>query len=230
MSFQTKKVEDFTFSVFDNCDFSIETIRARPDCVNWRYICKYQKLTIEELKEFQDYIHWDLISENCSEEIIDEFKDKVNWSIILWKKHPEEFLRKYVGYFNSTHWHKISASQTLSEDFIREFSDKVGWISICSTQHLSENFIKEFQDKVDWYCISHYQTLSEDFIREFQHKIHWRAISLKELSKEFVCEFYDKLNWNDVFINNTYTNMPNHVKVHIALNYRHLLELIKNEL
>jgi hypothetical protein len=38
--------------------------------------------------------------------------------------------------------------QNLSEDFIREFQDRVAWILISSYQRLSENFIEEFQDKI----------------------------------------------------------------------------------
>ena len=37
---------------------------------------------------------------------------------------------------------------------------------------LSEEFIKEFQDKVDWHKISEYQKLSEEFIKEFKDKIY----------------------------------------------------------
>ena len=46
-------------------------------------------------------------------------------------------------------WENISFYQTLSEDFIREFKDKVDWQSISMYQILSEDFIKEFQDKLN---------------------------------------------------------------------------------
>ena len=36
---------------------------------------------------------------------------------------------------------------------------------------LSEDFIREFQDKVWWNYISEFQKLSEDFIREFKEKL-----------------------------------------------------------
>ena len=38
-------------------------------------------------------------------------------------------------------------------------------------QKLSEEFIKEFQNKVDWSNISMYQKLSEEFIKEFKLEI-----------------------------------------------------------
>ena len=50
-------------------------------------------------------------------------------------------------------WRLISKHQSLSEDFIREFKDRVDWMSISSYQHLSEDFIREFKDRVDWYSI-----------------------------------------------------------------------------
>ena len=42
---------------------------------------------------------------------------------------------------------------------------------------LSEEYIREFQDKVNWHMISCYQTLSEELIREFQDKVDWYYIS-----------------------------------------------------
>ena len=47
------------------------------------------------------------------------------------------------------------------------------WEVISNSQKLSEDFIREFQDKVDWGAISIYPNLSEDFIREFQNKVRW---------------------------------------------------------
>ena len=54
----------------------------------------------------------------------------------------------------------------LSEDFIREFQDKINWKTISATQKLSEEFIIEFKDKVDWEYISKYQKLSKEFKKE----------------------------------------------------------------
>ena len=59
----------------------------------------------------------------------------------------------------------------LTEDFIREFKDKVNWCYISYYQKLSEDFIREFKNKVNWIWISKYQKLSENFIREFQYNV-----------------------------------------------------------
>jgi hypothetical protein len=93
-------------------------------------------------------------------------------------------------------WYYISAYQTLSELFIREFKDNVDWDYISMHQTLSEEFIREFQDKVIWIDISIYQKLSEEFIREFQNKVCWENISENQkLSEEFIREFQDKVDW-----------------------------------
>ena len=103
----------------------------------------------------------------------------------------------------------------LSEDFIREFQDKVNWEYISLYQKLSEEFIREFQDKVNWEYISCFQKLSEDFIREFQDKVYWKSIYyslINELtsamvndvwktrifSEDFIREFQDKMNWDKI--------------------------------
>ena len=51
----------------------------------------------------------------------------------------------------TVNWYNISRNQTLSENFIREFADKVNWYSISKYQILSESFIREFADRLDCY-------------------------------------------------------------------------------
>ena len=83
-------------------------------------------------------------------------------------------------YKDKVDWHEISFSQQqeLSENFIREFEDKVDWFFISCSQKLSENFIREFRDKVDWWGISRYQIISKNFIKEFRYDF-WRIRWLK---------------------------------------------------
>ena len=79
----------------------------------------------------------------------------------------------YKGLITKKQWREISECQKLSEDFIREFQDKVSWYWISECQKLSEDFILEFQDKVHW-CrdwILKYQKLSNEFIEEFKDRL-----------------------------------------------------------
>ena len=93
-------------------------------------------------------------------------------------------------------WYEVSEHEGLTEDFIREFQDKVDWDCISECQRLSEDFIREFKDKVYWYWISKNQYLSEDFIREFQYRVNWSIISeYQPLSEDFIRKFADKVDW-----------------------------------
>ena len=97
---------------------------------------------------------------------------------------------------NYDNWARLSLCESLTEDFIQEFKDKVDWTCISRYPHLSEDFIRKFADRVDWYYISAYQYLSEDFIREFKDWVYWDAISYyQQLSEDFIREFKDKVNW-----------------------------------
>ena len=125
--------------------------------------------------------------------------DEVNWgNISLFRKLSENFIREFQ---NKLEWFWISIYQKLSEDFIREFQDKVNWGYISIHQKLSEDFIREFQDKFDWDYISENQKLSENFIREFQDKVVWHEISERQkLSEDFIREFKDKVYWDCISI------------------------------
>ena len=105
----------------------------------------------------------------------------------------EDFIREFA---DKVRWYWISIYQHLSENFIREFKDNVNWENISTNQHLSEDFIREFKNKVDWNHISYYQHLSEDFIRKFKNKVNWDYISCcQNLSEDFIREFQDKVDW-----------------------------------
>jgi len=101
------------------------------------------------------------------------------------------FTKGYGKDINKWNWIEISEYRYLTEDFIREFKDKVDWWYISYYQELSESFIREFKDKVEWNNISYYQELSEDFIREFKDKIDLKAYYL---NNPYVTP-QDKIKW-----------------------------------
>jgi len=103
-----------------------------------------------------------------------------------------------LNYDNLTEneWSNISRYGSLSDDFIREFQDKLDWSNISYYQKLSESIIREFKDKVNWFYITFYQILSESFIIEFKDKVNWQNISQNQkLSEELIREFKDQVNW-----------------------------------
>jgi hypothetical protein len=125
-------------------------------------------------------------------------------------------------------WALISKIPKLSEEFIREFRDKVAWYYISEHQNLSEDFIREFQDYVDWDFISKNETLSEDFIREFKDKIEWPFISRYQLlSDDFLIEFKERIYW-DGYMSNQFASFFI-IKKFISKLKRHNINCINKE-
>ena len=126
--------------------------------------------------------------------------DYQNWRAV--SRHnglTEEFIREFA---DRVHWDCISIYQYLSEKFIREFANEVDWNYISAYQHLSEDFIREFKNRVDWNYISANQHLSERFIREFANEVVWDLISENQhLSEDFIREFKDWVDWNYISVN-----------------------------
>ena len=80
----------------------------------------------------------------------------------------------------------MSKYQHLSENFIREFADRVDWDYISIIQHLSEDFIREFADRVDWDYISKHQVLTPEFAKEMKISIRNNSSRTSEEWKELV--------------------------------------------
>ena len=121
-------------------------------------------------------------------------------------------------------------NNTFSEDFIREFQDKVYWHWISKYQKLSESFIREFQEKVDWVWISQCQKLSEEFIREFQDKVYWNLISeYQKLSEDFIYEFRNKIN-SAAIIKNKKIKFSHKFLINLYINKEYeLFDLLKQK-
>jgi hypothetical protein len=92
---------------------------------------------------------------------------------------------------------KIHSSYLNNKDnrsLLHYCNNSIIWLKISCFENLSEDFIKEFKDKVDWYIISHYQNLSESFVEEFKDKIHWYI--LLKLNNYIPKELKDKYKNN----------------------------------
>ena len=63
----------------------------------------------------------------------------------------------------------MTNTQIILYKFI-QIHNNLNWNYISDNYKLSENFIREFQDKVNWWCMLNYQNLSEKFKSEFKYK------------------------------------------------------------
>ena len=94
-------------------------------------------------------------------------KDFVS-NLFVNEKLDEEFLEKYVGYFDEFYRFEKIVSNEVPEDWWIEFVEdnfyvEELWSYISKHQKLSEKFIERHADKVDWFWISKCQKLSEEF-------------------------------------------------------------------
>lgn len=141
----------------------------------------------------------------------------IDWEEMATCKLDEYFIRRHAKDFDNTFktdtcfttqgWEKISVWQTLSEDFMREFKDKLEWHYIVQYQKLSEDFIREMKDYLNslefsediWSSISFCQELSEDFMREMKDYLVWeRLVSSQHMSECFMEEMNEYFNAGEV--------------------------------
>ena len=68
-------------------------------------------------------------------------------------------------------WENISWHQTLSEDFIREFKNKLDWMYLSFHQKLSNKFIAEFRLKLDLKYLLETKKITQDFYDYLRKKV-----------------------------------------------------------
>ncbi len=215
------KIRNDWFYLCANYQLSEGFIEKYRNDVDWVNVCRYQKLSEEFMTIWHNYIDWVAVSEyqtlsqpfiDCfekklslyamtkfqklSEEFLETHRERLYWeNVFLYQDLPDGFIRRHINKIKN--WKAVCSRQTLTEDFIEEFADKVDWHEISINQTLSEDFIRKFALKVDWDCISMCQIMSEDFVREMHQFVNWYNISLRitEYSKEFLSEFKNQIDY-----------------------------------
>lgn len=112
------------------------------------------------------------------------------YALFFTQNVSEEFIRKHLDYLD---FRNIINYGHVSEQFLRENIDniKFNWQDVCLHQKLSEDFIREFKDKVDWNVISFYQKMSNKFILEFKDYLDWKSMRHNEnLQKSTISNLY----------------------------------------
>ena len=69
----------------------------------WRHICGNQQLSEHLIREFKDYLPWDVICrcQKLSEEFIMEFKHQVDWfNVFLYQDLTENIVKEYINITN----------------------------------------------------------------------------------------------------------------------------------
>lgn len=147
-------------------DAVIDCVRREPSAQNWNFISYRWVLTLDFVKEFEEFINWKYMSMApiIDAEILDAYTHKVIWCT-------------------------VSSQSILSEDKIARFKNYLKAELVCRFQNLSEDFILEQGDWLNWEMISAHQKLSMDFIWNQRHRLCFELIF--EFQQHITEEFID---------------------------------------
>ena len=119
--------------------------------------------------------------------------EQICWMLI--SRHDTLSEQEMYQYQDKLNWFWVSAKQIMSEKFIAAHSNRVHWRNISQCQVLSEAFIATWADMVVWYQICQDQRLSTQFMAQWGHKLSWRYVSQhQQLTEEFILQHLDLLD------------------------------------
>ena len=97
--------------------------------------------------------------------------DRTNWARVLeCFECTQEQIRKAHQHFSTLAWLRASAQKCITEDFVREFADKIDWFDL-PYKSFSINFIREMTDYVDWGVCVCRKYKEEQFKKEYRKTI-----------------------------------------------------------
>lgn len=125
--------------------------------------CQNVPLTETYMREFKDYLIWDILSDNqrMSNKFIEEFKDKVNWNLILAKKDcTEEFIDEHAYLLptdkaknsikNEITWSSIFQNSIRSKKFFMKYYEHLNWKEIFTFDTIiGGQIINEYKDYIE---------------------------------------------------------------------------------
>jgi hypothetical protein len=153
--------------------------------------------------------YWNFLCQNntLTEDFFNKHFDKINWhTISLNTNLPESFFAKHIKKLTISF---LASNSTISESFIRQrehiFKEKV-LNHIYLNPNISEDYIRELSERKDW-CDSNYEiiirnneTVTEDFWKSVLPKIKNNEKLLLNLAKkdnislEFIMSFENLIN------------------------------------
>lgn len=127
-----------------------------------------------------------------------EFEHKISddtYHVVLkHSKVPESFIEKNIIKLNKTAWKCIAQYQTISNEFMEKYYDKLCKTLITRYQVLSNEFIRNHMPYLNWHLICQFQQLDSQTIIKYKPYIKWTELSRKA-SLATIQELKD-LPWN----------------------------------
>ena len=172
----------------ENIDLSSSVVYRNTELMNEDFLDKYSK-----------FLDWRLVIKynHLSEDFIEKHKKVMDWDyILLYQKHiSDDFIIKHKD--EITHWDFLGVHRPVSVFLGHVLYDKINWAALAVTDKLSEEFIREFRDKLDWTRITmgYARKFSDSFIREMKDYIDWYYLftERKNMSMDFIREIVKKL-------------------------------------
>ncbi len=166
----------------------------------------------ETLKKEIKLLMWKINPLRLNYSVDKLFKKTSMYDILKKYKVSKEFLRHYIDirYIAGPDWNPVHL-QKLSEQFMRDFKDRLEWMWVCIHQNLTESFMREMKDYVKWSYAAENQKMSPDFILEFSHRLNYYCLiksrhkDMKVLPENLIYDLsliIDKNVFNDTFIKN----------------------------
>lgn len=135
------------------------------------------------------------------------------YNILKKFKVSEEFLRHYIqtGLISGYNWLAVAVDQSLSEQFMIDYQDRLDWMNVSISQNLSESFMRKMKHRVLWNYAAENQYMSPDFIIEFCDDINYYCLvksrhkKMKVLPDTLLYELsirIDKFVFKETFIKN----------------------------
>ncbi|KAF1333572.1 Microtubule-associated protein, partial [Globisporangium splendens] len=110
-------------------------------------------------------------------------------------------IRKFILDMIVSSWDKV-----VIELYARANVELVDWDHISAYQNLSEEFLREFKDRINLRTISFFHVLSERFICDFANELRWDGICSREvLSLPLLIQFANRIEWLHLAINQSLT-------------------------
>lgn len=184
---------------------------------DWRYISRTATFNDQFVDDFQKKLSWPTISTrpDLTEDFLWRHVKDIIWTKALkYRKFSTEFLVKLcsqvlngsIRLCEDRFWKRISSTQELEEDFIREHEEFLHWETISWYQTLTEEFIREYEDYVNWNACSMILDASENLINEYSNKIDWTYVSqYRGLYVSDIPKVEKWLDWKAIFLYQNYS-------------------------
>ena len=153
-----------------------------------KYILLILDGQIDEVKKWVSTNEFQQMLNDIEKLPLNFFDDFKLWDVIsVYQTLSEQFMREFK---NKVNWEGVSAHQELSDDFVLEFKDRLNWETLCRYRNLNSGLIDKCFDKVDWLKLECYQQLSEDILEKYFKC--WRLDTLVQHQTNLPSRFIEK--------------------------------------